>query len=634
MSQERYEHAMARAERDTRTLGQIVLGRARRRPRRTAVQDAGGEMSRLRLAAVAQVLPELFDLADDESAVGVMLPPGRGGTLVNLSLAFAGRTAVNLNHTAGAIQVARMCEMAGVRTIVSSRLYLQKIGSPELRARVVLAEDIIPRVSKRAVLAAMARTLLFPPRRGRSVPDDVALIIFSSGTTGDPKGIQLTHRQVIAHAEAVAAHLEIPPDTGCLASPLPLFHSFGIVPGVWMPLLHGMGIAGQPSPFDAEGLGELVEASRATILVSTPTFARGYLRRIPPERLRTLDFAVVGAERCPLDLHAAFQERFGCPLLEGYGCTELAPAISINTPRDNRPGTVGRPLPGVEVLTMEPETGALLPPGEIGLIVVRSPARMVGYLGRPDLTEAVFVHGGYNTGDIGRIDEDGFVHLTGRLARFAKLGGEMVPLDRVETALQHVVDELDQGSAAADGAGADTESGGGSETEGCEIAVAAVDDRLKGERLVVLYTGSLPLPPDELVERALADMPALWRPRPSAFHPVDAIPVLGTGKRDLGAIRRVAERVAPGPGAGARVAAGARDLADGALEAATKAFDRAGSAMSGSVGRLRRRKSPGDDETSGEGEADADGDEGEGATSPEPGTGPGPAPAPAPGDAG
>ncbi len=603
-----YEQALARAERDNRTLGEVFLARARRRPRLIAVQDAGGSMSRIRLAAVAQVIPKLLGLADDERAVGVMLPPGRGGTLVNLALALDGRTAVNLNHTAGAFQIARMCEMAEIRTIVSSHLYLEKIGSPILNPRVIHAEDLVKNVDKKSVLKAMAGTILLPPRRRNgSDPDDVVTIIFSSGTTGDPKGIQLSHRQVIAHVEAVATHLELPQDEGCLLSPLPLFHSFGIVPGVWMPLLHGLKIAGQPSPFDAESLGELAEASQATILVSTPTFARGYLKRIPPERLQSLHFAVVGAERCPIDLHAAFKERFGIPLLEGYGCTELAPAISINTIGANRPGSVGRPLPGVEVFTMDPDTGQLLPPGETGLIVVRSPARMVGYLGRPDLTEEVFVHGGYNTGDIGSVDDEGFVHLTGRLARFAKLGGEMVPLDTIESALQSVVDKhisSGRGSVSEDEA-----------ASSCQIAVAAVDDRRKGERVVVLFTGELPTEASELVAQALDDLPTLWRPRAGDFHQIESIPILGTGKRDLGAIKLLAAEVSPG--AAARIAAGAhevaesaRELAGSARDAAEHAYERGAAAVSDSVSRLSKRIRSGDAEPpEGVSQVDTDGAE-------------------------
>jgi acyl-[acyl-carrier-protein]-phospholipid O-acyltransferase/long-chain-fatty-acid--[acyl-carrier-protein] ligase len=278
-------------------------------------------------------------------------------------------------------------------------------------------------------------------------------------------------------------------------------------------------------------VGELPAASGATFLLSTPTFARTYVRRVPAEQFKTLRFAFAGAERCPPELKQAFKERFGADLLEGYGCTELAPVVAVNLPsveRDgvreirSRDGSVGRPLPGIHVLTIDPETRAILPTGAEGLLVVRSPARMKGYLGRDDLTAAAFVHGGYNTGDVGRIDEEGFITITGRLARFAKIGGEMVPLDNVEAALQTAI-----GDAA-------------------EIAVAAVADPSKGERLVVLHTTvTIEV---EVVLRALDAHPPLWRPKPKDFLPVDAIPKLGTGKRDLAAVKRLAnEKTAPAP---------------------------------------------------------------------------------------
>ena len=269
------------------------------------------------------------------------------------------------------------------------------------------------------------------------------------------------------------------------------------------------------------------ERSGATILISTPTFVRGYMRRIEPEQLATLRFGVVGAERCPMALHKAFRERYGVPLLEGYGCTELAPAASVNTPEHMREGSVGRPLPGVEVFTMDPETRELLDEGEEGLLVVRTPAMMEGYLDRPDLTERVFVHDGYDTGDIGHVDADGFIHLTGRLARFAKIAGEMVPLDNVEAAIQTWLVANHEGEF--------------------EIAVGAVPSARRGERLIVLYEG-LPCEPAEILE-GLGDLPAIYKPKPLDFHRVEAIPLLGTGKRDLARIREMAAAVATGESA-------------------------------------------------------------------------------------
>ncbi|HYE05856.1 MAG TPA: MFS transporter [Planctomycetota bacterium] len=524
-----FEEANERAERDRRTLGASFLRRARRHPTLIAVQDAGGTLTYLQLASLARSLPSQLDLADDERRVGVLLPPGRGGAIANLALAIAGRTAVNINHTAGPAQLTRMLELAGVKTVISAKAYRKRIGDPQLPGRVLDLEDLLPRLGKPRLMLAAAKTFLTPARLAdRSRPDDTAIIIFSSGSTGDPKGVELTHRQVLANCDAVAFALDLHAGRDVILSPLPLFHSFGLIPGFWLGMALGLRVAGQPDPTDAKALGDLAQASGATFMLATPTFARSYLRRIQPEQLTTLRFAVAGAERCPLELKQSFKERFGADLLEGYGCTELAPVVGINLPevkRDGvvevraREGTIGRPLPGMQVLTIDPETHAILPVGAEGLLVVRSPSRMKGYLGRDDLTQKAFVHGGYNTGDIGKVDADGFVSITGRQARFAKIGGEMVPLDNVEAALQSAVGEAG------------------------EIAVAAVPDPARGERLIVLHTTAIEV---EAVLRALDAHPPLWRPKPKDFMRVEAIPKLGTGKRDLAGLKKLAAEKAAG----------------------------------------------------------------------------------------
>lgn len=525
-----YESAQARSDRDQRTLGGEALARMRRHPFRPAIRDAGGVLSYWKLIAVARVLAKRLDLADDERCVGLLMPPGRGGAMANLALAFLGRTAVNLNHTVGPVQLKRMCEMAGVRTIISATPYLKRIGDPGLSVRMVQLDEVMKVTSALSVIGAALVAFLLPTGFWvRAKADDVAAIIFSSGSTGDPKGIELTHRQVLANITAVSEGLELSGERDALLSPLPLFHSFGLVPGFWLGLVLGMPSAAHPDPTDAKALGNLAEACGATFLISTPTFVRGYMRRIEPEQFKTLRFAVVGAERCPPDLKLAFRERYNAELLEGYGCTELAPTVALNllpvkrngaTELRSRDGTVGRPLPGLNVFTIHPESHEILPAGREGLLVVQSPSRMRGYLDRPDLTEKAFLHGGYNTGDVGKVDEDGFVHITGRLARFAKIGGEMVPLDNVEQAVHQAVLTIVGADAAI------------------EIAVASITDEARGERLIVLHTG---FTGDwEKLLASLEDLPALWRPRSRDVRQVEAIPKLGTGKRDLAGLKKLA----------------------------------------------------------------------------------------------
>ncbi|MCB1324939.1 MAG: AMP-binding protein [Spirochaetales bacterium] len=524
-----YTAAVERRELDNRTLAAAFLEQARRDPRRAAIIDPGGDMSRIRLAGASLALRDLLDDLISSDRVGVLLPPGKGGAIVNLALALGGKTSVNLNHTTGEDMLARMCEIAEVSTILSARRYLERIEEIELPGRVILVDDeLLPRVSKARVLARMARVILGGAAGlDRAHPDEVATILFSSGTTGDPKGIQLTHAQVLANIEAVLAALKLDEDD-IMLSALPLFHSFGLVPGMWLGLIGGPTIAAYPNPREAAGLVSFARKTRATAMLSTPTFCRVYMKKANHDEFESLRFAVVGAEKCPADLKQEFRRRFDTELLEGYGCTELSPVVSANLldshvtdrfEKGSRTGSVGRPLPGIEVRIVDPETHRPLPTGSEGLIVVRSPSRMLGYLKRPDLTEQAFLQGGYNTGDMGRLDEDGFLFITGRLARFAKIGGEMVPLDTVEERLAANLNALEAGDEA-------------------ELAVAAVPDQNKGERLVVLHTAPATTP-EQLLQN-LEDLPAIFRPRPRDFHTVESLPVLGTGKRDLKGLRELA----------------------------------------------------------------------------------------------
>lgn len=542
------------------TLGSAFLDQLHKAPRHTAIHDPGGSMNRVTLGAVALGVRDLLEREVFAPRVGVMLPPGRGGAVVNLALALAGRTSVNLNHTAGEVQLRRMAEIAGLTTIITAQKYLDKINiaPEELPGRVLLADvDLLPGLSKLQTVGRIARLRLAGARgllrMDHGAADDVATILFSSGTTGDPKGIQLTHAQILANIHSVHAALDLH-DGHVLLSALPLFHSFGLVPGMWLPLTTGITLAGFPNPRDPAGFGKLAEQTSSTCMLSTPTFCRQYLKKIPPQRFSTLQFAVVGAEKCPAELKSSFYEQFRAHLLEGYGCTELAPVVSANLldahvrgrfAAGGRDGSVGRPLPNIEALIVDPESLEELPRGEEGLIVVRSPARMLGYLGRDDLTAKAFVRGGYNTGDIGRLDEDGFLFITGRLARFAKIGGEMIPLDTIEDHMQSWLERKFAARQSPAGAGRSSTDDEADDAAVWEIAITAVPDAAKGERLIVLHTG-LPCAEADALQ-SLTDFPPLFRPRARDFFRVDEIPVLGTGKRNLKAVKELAVQIAAAP---------------------------------------------------------------------------------------
>ena len=355
--------------------------------------------------------------------------------------------------------------------------------------------------------------------------DDDATVIFSSGSTGEPKGVMLSHYNVDSNSLALSEVFNTGKDDRLLGV-LPLFHSFGFM-AMWYGLNHGVGTVFHPNPLDADAVGQLIERYRITMMIATPTFLQLYLRRCRPGMLATLRLVLTGAEKLPPRLGDAFEKRFGIRPIEGYGTTECSPAIAVST-REVRQdgvyqsgssrGTVGRPLPGVSIRIVDPDSFERLGLDKPGLLLVKGPNVMRGYLGRDDLTQEVLRDGWYITGDIAFMDEDGFLHITDRLSRFSKIGGEMVPHGRVEEALHEVADVKDQQV----------------------FAVTAIPDEKKGERLAVLHIFDEEKIPELIQGLGKLGLPNLFIPRADQFIPVDQLPVLGTGKIDLRAIKQIA----------------------------------------------------------------------------------------------
>jgi acyl-[acyl-carrier-protein]-phospholipid O-acyltransferase/long-chain-fatty-acid--[acyl-carrier-protein] ligase len=340
----------------------------------------------------------------------------------------------------------------------------------------------------------------------------------------------LTHYNIASNIEQMGQTFMLE-HKDVLLGVLPFFHSFGFTVTLWLPAVLGCGVAYHPSPLDLTAVSELVRDYRVTFLLATPTFLQAYLRRCSPEDFGSLQFVVVGAEKLPERLALAFEDRFGIRPLEGYGATECSPVIAVNT-RDFRApgfrqvgakrGHIGHPLPGISVRIVDPETRERLPVGAAGLLLVRGPNVMKGYLGKPEKTAEVLQDGWYVTGDIAAEDEDGFLTITDRLSRFSKIGGEMVPHIKIEEKLQELAGATEQ-----------------------RFVVTGVPDGKKGERLVVLHT----IPPDEL--KPLLDrmpetgLPNLWTPRANQFFHVEELPHLGSGKLDLRRVHEMAADLSP-----------------------------------------------------------------------------------------
>ena len=509
------------------TLGSRFLHTAKRRWSSLAIADSTGRELTFGRALVASLLLArvIRRLAGEQPNIGLLLPASVGGALANVAVGFAGKVVVNLNFTAGRDAMDAAIERCAIRTILTSRTFLKKAGLAE-RPGMVFLEELLDQTSglSKAAMLATARLLPAPLLErwflARREPDALAAIIFSSGSTGVPKGVMLSHRNVLSNIDAATELFHLTPQDVVLGV-LPFFHSFGFTVTLWLPLVVGFGAAYHPNPTDAKTIGELAARYHATLLISTPTFCSAYVRKIQPEQFATLRLAVVGAERLREPVAAAFKEKFGVELTEGYGCTEMAPVVAVNVPEAGsegvRRGSVGRPMPGISAMIVDAESGAGPLIGKEGLLLVNGPNRMAGYLGDPDLTKQAFRDGWYVTGDIATIDDAGFIRITDRLSRFSKIAGEMVPHMKVEEELQSIL------------------------REPFTSVVTAVADEAKGERLVALHTDP-GLTSQEAWERlSQSELPRLWIPKREDIRFVESIPTLGTGKVDLRAVRRLAE---------------------------------------------------------------------------------------------
>jgi acyl-[acyl-carrier-protein]-phospholipid O-acyltransferase/long-chain-fatty-acid--[acyl-carrier-protein] ligase len=519
------------------TLPRAFVRTARVHPFRFAMADARNAKVNFGSALVRTVFlaRRLKPVWSGQKMVGLLLPPSVPGALVNFAAMLMGKVPVNLNYTVSQEMLASCIRQCEIKTVVTSKGFLDKLKL-KVPCAVVYLEEVAGTSKPPTVwekLTAFFRACLLPTGllerslgRERKVGlDDLVTIIFSSGSTGDPKGVMLSHYNIGSNIEQLEQVFGLS-RRDCVLGVLPFFHSFGFTGTLCLPAVLGIGVVYHPNPLDAKAIGPLVCDYRVTFLLATPTFLQFYLRGCAAEDFGGLRVVMTSAEKLPDRLATAFEEQFGIRPLEGYGCTECAPAVAVNTPDfrsagfrqvGGKRGKIGHPLPGISVRIVDPETQAPLAAGQPGLLLVRGPNVMQGYLGRPDKTAEVLRDGWYTTGDVAAIDEDGFLQITDRLSRFSKIGGEMVPHIKVEEKLHELAGAIGQ-----------------------TFVVTGVPDEKKGERLVVLHKladGQLPAVLEKL---SRCDLPNLWKPRGDQFFRVDAFPQLGTGKLDLRQVREIA----------------------------------------------------------------------------------------------
>jgi len=474
-------------------------------------------------------------LGKEETTVGVLIPPTVGGAIVNLGLGLDKRIPVNLNYSLSQDLINHCIKEAGITHVLTTKKVMDKFKF-ELDCEVVFLDGLKDKVTTADKAIAAFQSFLVPGRLlnrilglNKTKPDDVMTLVFTSGSTGVPKAVMLTHENILFCVRGFQkAALFKASDT--IIGILPFFHSFGYTVTLWAPMMCDGRGAYHLNPLDAKQIGDLVKEYSGTILMATPTFLRTYMRRCTTEQFESLNAIVTGAERLPPELAEQFNEKFGVMPVEGYGVTELSPAIAANIPHsrqignfqiDDKAGSVGRPIANVAVKVCHLETDEELPINEPGMLWVTGPLVMKGYLNKPEATKEVIVDGWYKTGDVAKLDEDGFITITGRISRFSKIGGEMVPHMQIEEVLSKFLDRTPDDDS----------------DDHLSVAVTAVPCKRKGERLIVLYTCNHKTV-DEMKTRLTDEgLPNMFIPSAESFFKIDELPILGTGKVDLKGIK-------------------------------------------------------------------------------------------------
>ncbi len=532
------------------TLGCRVIRVWRKNGRRIQCADSmGTEVTGrdllIRVLALRRVLRREV-LARDEKNVAVLLPPSVGGVAVNVALTIDRRVTANLNYTTSSDVMNHCIKDVGIKHVLTSEKFLSKLDL-KLDAEVVFLETLKDKITKADKAIAFIQAVLVPAflldrvlGLHRVDKDDLLTIIFTSGSTGMPKGVMLTQSNISHNVDAIERAVKLDYHDTVLGI-LPFFHSFGYSVTLWAVMTLGPRGVYHFNPLDARQIGKLAEKYKATVLLGTPTFLRSYIRRIEPEQFKTLDVVVVGAEKMPADLFEEFEKRFGVRPVEGYGATELSPLVSVNIPPsrstakfqlDRVEGSVGRPLPGISTKIVSTEDGCECLAGEDGMLLVCGPNVMKGYANQDELTKKAIKDGWYITGDIANVDDQGFLHITGRLSRFSKIGGEMVPHVRVEEEIAKVY-KLDVDNNSDN----DTD-----DNDRPRVCVTSVPDAKKGERLIVLHLKTSKTYDEVRAALSAAGLPNLFIPSADSFLEVEQIPLLGTGKLDIKGAQSLAKQ--------------------------------------------------------------------------------------------
>lgn len=515
-----------------RNLSYYFIKTAKANWKEEAIGDTTGKRLNFGQTLIATIAlsKKLAMITINKDKVGIILPASVGGSLANVALTICGRIPVNLNFTVSPKAINSAISQCKIKIVITSKKLTKNIPHiKKIKTKLVYIEDIISSITSADKLKATIQAIFKPAKTiigtNAPAPDDLATIIFSSGSTGEQKGIMLTHHNIISNIESflMIYHFKTS-DKMCAA--LPFFHSFGYTTTLWCPLLKGFTVFYHPNPLDGETIARIAREEKLTILLATPTFLRTYIRKAKKEDFATLRLIITGAEKLRKNISDTFYNKFNIRPIEGYGTTELSPVAAANVPnvvdKNNQQvgikiGSIGHPIPGVAMRITDIDNGNPLPLNQQGMLEVRGPNVMLGYLNNQKLSDSVMHEGWYTTGDIARIDDDGFVFIHDRISRFSKIGGEMVPHMLIEELLFEKL-EIPENS----------------------IFVASAPDTKRGEQLVVIYTSESTTELDLKDVIHKSDLPNLWKPRKQNYIEIEKMPVTGSGKLDMRKLSQIA----------------------------------------------------------------------------------------------
>ncbi|MCX6329702.1 MAG: AMP-binding protein [Bacteroidia bacterium] len=492
---------------------------AKKHAKKLAVIDktTGKNVTYSRALIGAMILSSKFQKYD-KGFIGIMIPTSAGGALATVGALMSGRIPVMINYSTGAEANAKYAQRkCKFKTVITSKALLEKINCPVIDG-MVLIEDIMDGVTtgdklKAALMTKLPVNMIFNTiHKGNE--DDTAAILFTSGSEKDPKAVQLTHRNISSNIENFGSYINIS-ESDILLANLVFYHIFGLTVNLWVSFYYGMTMVTYANPLDFQTISNIARDEKPTLMVGTPSFFWGYLQKSEPGDFKTLRLMVAGADKCPDTLREGFMKKHGVTLLEGYGATETSPVISVNSLEFNRPGSTGKVIPNIQVRIENFETGELCKTREVGKILVKGDSVMKGYYDDPDLTAKALVNGWYDTGDMGFFDEDGYLWHAGRFKRFAKVGGEMVSLVKVENILEKFLPI---------------------EVSCCVVEVM---DEKKGSYIVA--TVSKEVNKTEILRKMLTELPIIALPR--QFIVINELPMMSTGKIDFRSVTRLVQEI-------------------------------------------------------------------------------------------